>query len=119
MHRYLSLPCVLSNTTHFPVLWQYTKPAQTNILASKITPWYATHVHAHCHCYTPEWLVLLEVLFLDDVRLVLLFDILLLVFDALLVFADEEMDDSDVTVETAAFPDEFKLSFFSFLFPKL
>ena len=49
----------------------------------------------------------------------LLFDALLLVFDALLVFADEELVDSDVAVEPAAFPDEFKLSFFSFLLPKL
>ena len=49
----------------------------------------------------------------------LLFDALLLVFDALLVFADEELVDADVAVDPAAFPDEFKLSFFSFLLPKL
>ena len=91
--------------------------AATDSLMSKSTPCY--DIHAHCHRYTPEWLVLLEVLFLDDVRLVLLFDALLLVFDALLVFADEELVDSDVAVDPAAFPDEFKLSFFSFLFPKL
>ena len=100
-------------------MWLIDVGAATDSLMSKSTP--CNDIHVHCHHYTPDWLVLLEVLFLDDVRLVLLFDALLLVFDALLVYADEELVDSDVAVavDPAAFPDEFKLSFFSFLLPKL